>query len=85
MQPISFPFNANHMFKMDGNLTGIICNITFQWSNGTILNRGCCRGALQRDNVIVSKEKKGTILLNSIHIGTKKKTIYTIMTQHLPE
>ena len=57
MQPISFPFNANHMFKMNGNLTRIICNIAFLWSHGTILNRGCRRGALQRDNVIVSKEK----------------------------
>ena len=43
------------------NLTRIICNITFQWTNGTILNRGRRREALQRDNV---KEKKGTILLN---------------------
>lgn len=43
------------------NLTRIICNITFQGSNGTILNRGRRREALQRDNV---KEKKGTILLN---------------------
>lgn len=77
MQPISFPFSENHMVKMDGSLTRIICNITFQCSNGTILNRGCRRGALQRDNVIVSKEKKGTILLNSIHIETKKKTRFT--------
>ena len=55
------PLQCKPYVQNGWNLTRIICNITFQWSNGTILNRERRREALQRDNV---KEKKGTILLN---------------------
>ena len=47
------------------NLKHIVWNISFQESNSTILKGRRCREALQHDNVIVSKEKKGTMLLKS--------------------
>ena len=35
--------------------------------------------------LLFQRRKKEQKLLNSIHIETTKKKIYTIMTQHLPE
>ena len=57
-------FRCKSYVKNGWNLQHIVWNIFFQYSNSTILKERHCREALQHGNVIVSKEKKGTMLLN---------------------